>query len=102
MAVDEILVGDKTALEELFEGAKDDLAVVVELFTEVDDAFTGVVDVLAVDEMPLGTPFGAGAPLATRRRKKTLKLNNRIEGKRFMALEGIWYVENLRYFSSFL
>ena len=97
--VDEILVVDKTTVEELFEGAHKDLPGLFELFTEVDEAFTDVVDFLVVDEMPLGTPFGAGAPLATRRRKK---LNSKMAEKRFMAAEGVWYVENPRYVSPFL
>ena len=64
--VDETLVVERAAFNELFDVTTDDFDVIVELFAEVDDALDVVVEVFVVDEMSLGAPFGAGAPLTTR------------------------------------
>ena len=60
--IDETLVVD-----ELCDVATDDLDVMVALLAEVVDAFVLVVLVFVVDTIRFGIPFGAGAPLTTRR-----------------------------------
>lgn len=80
---------DKGTIDEIFDMTTDDLDAIVELFTDVDDVFDMVeevfVEVLVVDGMSCGAPFGAGDPLTT----SIQKPSNAMEVERYIAAHGV-------------